>query len=69
MFGDVKCVKGGAARMTATANDLQLQNVTVIPLNVATPVPSTAATAKPALTTPSGLLARRREVHRDQAAR
>jgi K+:H+ antiporter len=55
VFGDVKCVKGGAARLTATANDLQLQKVTVIPLNVATPVPSTASSAKPALTTPSGL--------------
>jgi K+:H+ antiporter len=55
VFGDVKCVRGGIARMTATANDLQLQNVTVIPLNVATPVPSSAPTAKPALTTPSGL--------------
>ncbi len=54
-FGDVKCVKGGLARMTATANDLALQNVTVIPLNVATPVPSKTPTAKPALTTPSGL--------------
>ncbi len=55
VFGDVKCVKGGAARMTATANDLQLQKVTVIPLNVATPVPSTVSLAKPALSTPSGL--------------
>jgi Kef-type K+ transport system membrane component KefB len=55
VFGDVKCVKGGAARLTASANDLQLQKVTVIPLNVATPVPSTASQAKPALTTPSGL--------------
>ncbi len=55
VFGDVKCVKGGLARMTATANDLQLQKVTVIPLNVATPVPSSTPTAKPALTTPSGL--------------
>ncbi len=55
VFGDVKCVKGGAARLTATANDLQLQKVTVIPLNVATPVRSTAALAKPALITPSGL--------------
>jgi len=55
VFGDVKCVKGGIARMTATANDLQLQKVTVIPLNTATPVPSTASSAKPALTTPSGL--------------
>ena len=55
LFGDVKCVKGGLARMTATANDLQLQKVTVIPLNTATPVPSTASQAKPALITPSGL--------------
>jgi Kef-type K+ transport system membrane component KefB len=55
VFGDVKCVKGGASRMTATANDLALQNVTVIPLNVATPVPSKTPTAKPVLTTPSGL--------------
>jgi Kef-type K+ transport system membrane component KefB len=55
VFGDVKCVKGGLARITATANDLQLQKVTVIPLNLATPVPSTASAAKPALTTPSGL--------------
>jgi Kef-type K+ transport system membrane component KefB len=55
VFGDVRCVKGGAARMTATANDLQLQKVTVIPLDTATPVPSTASQAKPALTTPSGL--------------
>jgi hypothetical protein len=31
LSGDVKCIRGGSARMTATANDLQLQNVTVIP--------------------------------------
>jgi len=55
VFGDVKCVKGGTARMTATANDLLLQNVTVIPLQVATPAPSKLPTAKPVLTTPSGL--------------
>jgi Kef-type K+ transport system membrane component KefB/nucleotide-binding universal stress UspA family protein len=55
VFGDVKCVKGGTARLTATANDLQLQKVTVIPLDVATPVASTASQAKPALSTPSGL--------------
>ena len=55
VFGDVKCVKGGAARMTASANDLQLQKVTVIPLNVARPAPSKTPTAKPVLTTPSGL--------------
>ncbi|HEY1520301.1 MAG TPA: cation:proton antiporter [Solirubrobacteraceae bacterium] len=55
VFGDVKCVRGGIARMTAAANDLQLQNVTAIPLNVATPAPSSTPAAKPALTTPSGL--------------
>ncbi|HTU86063.1 MAG TPA: cation:proton antiporter [Solirubrobacteraceae bacterium] len=55
LFGDVKCVRGGTARVTATANDLLLQNVTAIPLNLATPVPSTAALARPALITPSGL--------------
>ena len=47
--------QGRRRAITATANDLQLQKVTVIPLNVATPVPSTASQAKPALTTPSGL--------------
>jgi Kef-type K+ transport system membrane component KefB len=55
VFGDVRCVKGGTARLTATANDILLQNVTVIPLQVATAVPSTVPTAKPVLTTPSGL--------------
>jgi Kef-type K+ transport system membrane component KefB len=55
LFGDVKCIKGGSARLTASANDLQLQKVTVIPLQVATPIPSTAAQAKPALITLSGL--------------
>ncbi len=55
VFGDVKCVKGGTARMTATANDILLQSVTVIPLQVATPAPSKVPTAKPVLTTPSGL--------------
>jgi Kef-type K+ transport system membrane component KefB/nucleotide-binding universal stress UspA family protein len=55
VFGDLRCAKGGTARLTATANDLQLQKVTVIPLQVATPVPSTASKPKPALTTPSGL--------------
>jgi Kef-type K+ transport system membrane component KefB len=54
--GDVACTKGGSVRLTATANDLQLQNVKLIPLQVAKPVPSPANTsAKPALTTPSGL--------------
>ena len=47
--------RAGTARLTATANDLQLQNVTVIPLDLATPVASKVPTAKPALTTPCGL--------------
>jgi Kef-type K+ transport system membrane component KefB len=55
VFGDVNCVKGGTARLTATANDIALQNVTAIPLQLATPVPSKVPTAKPVLTTPSGL--------------
>jgi len=55
VFGDVACVKGGQARLTATANDLQLENVTAIPLEVATPAPSKVPMAKPVLTTPSGL--------------
>ena len=53
--GDVACTRGGQVRMTATANDLQLQNVALIPLDVAKPVGSPAAGAKPVLTTPSGL--------------
>ena len=66
--GDVACLKGGSVRLTATANDILLQNVKLIPLQVATPVPSSAKTTvkaavvttsklvtKPALITPSGL--------------
>ncbi len=40
--GDVACIKGGSVRLTATANDIYLQNVKLIPLQVATPVPSSA---------------------------
>jgi Kef-type K+ transport system membrane component KefB len=53
--GDVACTKGGRVRLTATANDLLLQNVRLIPLDLATPVPSSKPSAKPALTTASGL--------------
>jgi Kef-type K+ transport system membrane component KefB len=54
--GDPACARGGQVRLTATANDLMLQNVKLIPLNLATPVPSAAnVSARPALTTPSGL--------------
>ena len=42
--GDVACLKGGSVRLTATANDILLQNVKLIPLQVATPVPSAAKT-------------------------
>jgi Kef-type K+ transport system membrane component KefB len=52
--GDVACTKGGSVRLTATANDILLQNVKLIPLQVATPVPSAAkTTAKAALATSS----------------
>jgi hypothetical protein len=56
--GDVRCTKGGSVRFRATANDLQLQNVTLIPLQVATSAPGQSALApgvKPVLTTPTGL--------------
>ena len=59
--GDVGCVRGGHVRLTATANDLQLQNVRLIPLDQAKPAPTAAAAAaakpslRPALSTPSGL--------------
>ena len=36
--GDIACARGGTARLTATANDRNLTNVTIIPLQVATPV-------------------------------
>jgi Kef-type K+ transport system membrane component KefB len=56
VFGDIACIRGGTARLTATANDLQLQNVQVIPLNIATPSKTATSTSlKPVLTTPSGL--------------
>jgi Kef-type K+ transport system membrane component KefB len=60
LAGDVKCTRGGTARFRAVAVDRNLNNVTVIPLDAATPAKAPAgaapkATVKPALTTPSGL--------------
>jgi Kef-type K+ transport system membrane component KefB len=56
LFGDVACTRGGHVRLTATANDLQLQSMQLIPLETATPVAGSAqAGQKPVLTTPSGL--------------
>ncbi len=51
--GDVACTKGGSVRLTATANDILLQNVKLIPLQVATPVPPAKTTVKAALLTTS----------------
>jgi len=52
--GDVACTKGGHVRLTATANDILLQNVKLIPLEVATPVPSAAKpVATPAASAPA----------------
>ena len=59
--GDVACKRGGHARFKASAVDRNLNNATVIPLDVAAPVPlppgapPPAAGTKPVLTTPSGL--------------
>ncbi|HEU0317805.1 MAG TPA: cation:proton antiporter, partial [Solirubrobacteraceae bacterium] len=55
LAGDVGCVRGGHARLRAAAVDLNLNNVTIIPLDTATPVAAAAPGAKPLLTTPSGL--------------
>jgi Kef-type K+ transport system membrane component KefB len=55
LAGDVACIRGGHVRMTATANDLQLQVVKLIPLEQATPAPASKSALHPALTTPSGL--------------
>ncbi|MEA2420946.1 MAG: hypothetical protein QOF55_45, partial [Thermoleophilaceae bacterium] len=59
--GDIACKRGGHARFKANAVDRNLNNATVIPLDLATPVPPApnappaAPGAKPVLTTPSGL--------------
>jgi Kef-type K+ transport system membrane component KefB len=54
LAGDVGCLQGGHVRLQATAAALNLNNVTLIPLDVAKPAPS-ATPGKPVLTTPSGL--------------
>jgi Kef-type K+ transport system membrane component KefB len=55
LAGDVGCVRGGHARMTAVANDLQLQTLATIPIDEATALPAATPGAKPVMTTPSGL--------------
>ncbi|MEA2266860.1 MAG: hypothetical protein QOE27_2443, partial [Solirubrobacteraceae bacterium] len=55
LSGDVACVRGGHARLRGSAVDLNLNNVSVIPLDVATPVKTAAPGAKAPLTTPAGL--------------
>ncbi len=55
LAGDVHCTRGGPVRLTAIANDLQLQNVQLIPLDIARPTKGTAPGVKPVLTTLSGL--------------
>jgi Kef-type K+ transport system membrane component KefB len=51
--GDVACTQGGRVRLRATANDLQLQNVKLIPLDVATPAKSSATATKTSVTATS----------------
>src|SRR5439155_16293522 len=61
LTGDIACKRGGHGRFKATAVDRNLNNATVIPLDLATPVPPAPNAppakpgAKPVLTTPSGL--------------
>jgi Kef-type K+ transport system membrane component KefB len=54
LTGDVGCLKGGLVRLRATAAALNLNNVTLIPLDVAHPAPASAP-GNPVLTTLSGL--------------
>ena len=59
--GDVACRRGGHVRLKAWAVDRNLNNMTLIPLDAATPVPPAPgappapAGTKPVLTTPTGL--------------
>jgi Kef-type K+ transport system membrane component KefB len=58
LTGDIACKRGGHARFKATAVDRNLNNATVIPLDLATDVPNppgTAPGAPKAKTTPTGL--------------
>ncbi len=55
LAGDVSCARGGHARLRAAAVDLNLNNVTLTPLDTASPVAVVPAGDKPVLTTPSGL--------------
>ena len=59
--GDVACRRGGHVRLKASAVDRNLNNMTLIPLDAAAPVPPPpgapplAAGVKPVMTTPTGL--------------
>src|SRR3954469_18711677 len=53
--GDVACTRGGTVRLKGLAVDRNLNNLQLVPLDAAKPVPGTAAQAKPVLTTPSGV--------------
>ncbi|MEA2479132.1 MAG: hypothetical protein QOJ07_1054, partial [Thermoleophilaceae bacterium] len=53
--GDVACTKGGSVKLKGQAVDRQLNNLQLIPIDVAKPAPGQAGVAKPVLTTPSGL--------------
>ncbi|MEA2445719.1 MAG: hypothetical protein QOJ12_3011, partial [Thermoleophilales bacterium] len=53
--GDVECTKGGAVKMKALAVDRNLNNVKLLPLDVAKPAKGLDGKPRPWLTTPSGL--------------
>jgi Kef-type K+ transport system membrane component KefB len=54
LTGDVACARGGSARFKGIVVDRNIQNVQVIPLDLAKPAPGSTG-PKPVLTTPSGL--------------
>ena len=53
--GDVKCSRGGQARLKGQAVDRNINNLQLLPLDEAKPSGATDATGKPVMTTPSGL--------------
>jgi Kef-type K+ transport system membrane component KefB/nucleotide-binding universal stress UspA family protein len=54
LTGDVSCARGGSARLTGLAVDRQINNLQLIPLDLAAPAKN-AKPGKAPLTTPSGL--------------
>ncbi|HEY1358861.1 MAG TPA: cation:proton antiporter [Thermoleophilaceae bacterium] len=55
LSGDLACTKGGHVKAKGVAVDLNINNLQLIPIDVARPSAAKSASGKPVLTTPSGL--------------